>query len=886
MDNIKDELDKLSESKKSIDDIPDIKELDYLNDIADNIIGYVGNVTGLKKKKDSNTIIINDVVIDNDGNLNDFTVQVEDISSKFMNFIHDNLWLIIVGIAFTAIGLLDIKLIISFLHSVVSMELDVIHISIARFFYFSIIAIGIWIWSTAYIYYCYHNRKKFLLYFIIGSILLHLYVLLYKAFYILLIPMISNLEVNELMTINKIIGLGKISAIIPPLIMVTGLTIAIIKGLSQENISNDINEFKITHYIRKPISKFEYNISIVRDLKTGKKIIIPEHDRWMHGETTGATGTAKTSSVFLPMIYNDLKTKALNEDTQKKAICKLVKEGKAYIEKPFNDNEFSPSMLYKNIKPVEGYEKEFKKKVMKYRSAGITVMAPDCSLTDKVCDLAESFGFNDYNRIDPLRDDEGNYKKNSIGSNPLHISPNIPKWAVRKEIVKKATLCADVMQIMYDMSSKSDPYFASVNRIATTISAMVVMLTHNIIYPNEIPKLSHVRDIINNFDLLNNYVPTLKTLNRQNNNIYTPILSIIEHEFLGPDKANFEKHCKGLRIQINNFLMHPEVERVLCADDTVDMDLMLEEGQVTTFNFELGDLGPVNSPAFGLFITINMINAVLRRKGTEWTRLPHFWFIDEFPVIVSPAMEQCFTLFRKYRTSMMVAIQTLDQMNKNPFLKYLKGIILNSCGFHIVFGRTNPNDQEIFSKLSGIVEKISYTESHNATSITIDRPTYSTQDRYTIQEKPFLNETEIRNRDFQEVSLFYVKDGRAATPRSGRVQFLKNRDFNSKKRNRYNWAALYQEQNPIMAPLDINRTDELKNIPKNVIDNDDIESATFISGYDINKEIVIDDDKNIEHTSGADNINVVNNLNDDKKEQVIATIDDDDEDIILHMDNI
>lgn len=50
---------------------------------------------------------------------------------------------------------------------------------------------------------------------------------------------------------------------------------------------------------------------------------------------------------------------------------------------------------------------------------------------------------------------------------------------------------------------------------------------------------------------------------------------------------------------------------------------------------------------------------------------------------------------------MMVAIRTLDQMEKNEITKYLKGIILG-CAHIIVFGRSSLSDMEIFSSLAGV----------------------------------------------------------------------------------------------------------------------------------------------------------------------------------------
>jgi len=47
------------------------------------------------------------------------------------------------------------------------------------------------------------------------------------------------------------------------------------------------------------------------------------------------------------------------------------------------------------------------------------------------------------------------------------------------------------------MNGKSDPYFSSVNHIATTTIAMAVMLAHPRHKPGEQPTLAPLRDVIN-----------------------------------------------------------------------------------------------------------------------------------------------------------------------------------------------------------------------------------------------------------------------------------------------------------------------------------------------------------------------------------------------------
>ena len=116
--------------------------------------------------------------------------------------------------------------------------------------------------------------------------------------------------------------------------------------------------------------------------------------------------------------------------------------------------------------------------------------------------------------------------------------------------------------------------------------------------------------------------------------------------------------------------------------------------EVTLCNYDLAS-GDSNAVAFGLFFLLSFNNAVLSRPGTENTRTPHFFYIDELPVLLHSSLEKLF-LVSEIPRSMFCAIQTLDQFEKNELTKYLKGVVLGSA--HIfVFGRSALSDMEIFS---------------------------------------------------------------------------------------------------------------------------------------------------------------------------------------------
>ena len=60
---------------------------------------------------------------------------------------------------------------------------------------------------------------------------------------------------------------------------------------------------------------------------------------------------------------------------------------------------------------------------------------------------------------------------------------------------------------------------------------------------------------------------------------------------------------------------------------------MLANGDITFVCTRRGDLGASGHKAFGLFFLISMQNAVLRRPGTEKSRVPNFYILMNFQIL-------------------------------------------------------------------------------------------------------------------------------------------------------------------------------------------------------------------------------------------------------------
>lgn len=771
---------------------------------ADSIKDYLGDILKEDEKYEEED--------DDDGE--NVKKDGESLIYRLMSWICCNYKDFWVGIVYAIFIILNIKFVVLEIYSFVYVDTSSIKTSPVTFFVMVSILAFTWLYSTSREYWNFNVQKMLGIYIIAITCLLRLSWAVYYLLYSLSIPYISKMVPDEIMTESKIAGLCWIATLIPLAIFVILTSIKVFGGLRINK--QMICDFKIKHYLQK-IDKYEYTIKCLRYIENGKAYVVGMRDRFLHVNITGATGTAKTSSIIVPIINDDLNTKILNEDEQKKAVEKFIKSGKAYIVKPFKDKDYSEGIFNKGyIKPIQGYEKEFTKVINKFRSAGITIVGPDPSLSDSIYELCENKGIK-CSRIDPVREEDGKLKRGSKGFNPLFISPLTPDWARRKEMVKKATLVADVMQAMFEMGGKSDPFFSSVNRIATSTVCMVVMMVHPLIFNGETPTLKHVQTLINDFNKLNLYLPELVRYNNVNGNCYDAIVDTVKYQFLATDSKGvnkFSEHCTGLKIQLNNFLMHPDIERILCANESIDMDMMLRDGDITVVNIELGDLGPVNSPCFGLFIMVSFINAVLRRPGDENTRLPHFLDVDELPIIMSPAFESCYTLFRKFRCSTLGAIQTLDQFDKNDFLRYMKGVILSNCAHHFVFGRSTVNDQKIFSELGGMKEVTKKQDSYSYNSLASEKPSITTKSQYTTEEIERVSKGGIRERDFQEITCFSVKDGRPLEPFGAKVSFLSKKKKGHVKRYIVDWEKLYSNQKVQVSKDEVEKLEksEMKNV--------------------------------------------------------------------------
>lgn len=640
----------------------------------------------------------------------------------------------------------------------------------------------------------FHRKKKLLLALCLMSEILSLVSFLFKMLSRIFLPLIFSLPPGKAFTKTMIVLTGRILVEIPVLLLALLLILKVKEIFYKEENLKPLLAFRISHFLEQKESI--YDLRIVKDINTGQYVTVTEKDRFLHMLCDGSSGTGKTSSTILPAIKNDLDARCRMEDKQMSALKEMELQGEIFYVssgRQIGISDFYP--VVESDRTEEAVEEsrlsEIKKKLnqiaLSYPVAGITVLAPDDSLTDDVCRLCEARNVT-YNRIDPTRDLDGRRKKNCIGMNPFYLRDGIGGADKNQLIVKKAVVFADVMQAITELKGKSDSYFSGVNRQMIANLAILVMLTIPVLHKRQATPMD-LQEVINDFDKLKLPLTKLKELD-QGINQYQFVIKYIEFDLLGSGRSKMEDQSRGTRNIINEFLLMPYNREVFCSQESIDFDRALANGEVTVCNYNLA-AGDTDATAFGLFFLLSFNNAVLSRSGTEHTRTPHFFYVDELPVLIHPSIEKNFSLFRKYRVAMFVAIQTLDQMEKNEVTKYLKGVILG-CAHILVFGRSSLTDMEVFSKFAGVKDKVEEETGTTQSSLSDADTKLTYTARESLKQKNVLEEIDIRMKDFQEVTFFTTRNGRPLEAVHGKVDFLRAEDWEKKQRKEIRFTDIRQ----------------------------------------------------------------------------------------------
>lgn len=461
---------------------------------------------------------------------------------------------------------------------------------------------------------------------------------------------------------------------------------------------------------------FSCSTVICKNKGTAIPVIVPEKKRYEATLVQGATGTGKTATVLLPMSALDLEKKYFFREYSKRLGYSLLKKGIAYVTGPY-DNEFiNKNFSMSFIKPRRGMEEQFLLQVRNliqytdnatgqivYKNLGVTVIENDGNYISKFIEVAQNFD------IEVLSVDPNNIE-GTLSINPFAI----------EEPPKVASIIADVLKSMYENEgggAPGDPFFTQVTLDAFQNLAILLKEMYPVLNNGDMASLEDMLVLLYNFDKVEEMTEEMKKVPELEQkyklliayfekNFYKPSLNINGYEIpgtRGSGRKETERFLYGAITQLNNLLRHPGLKKALCGKTNIlEFDKALEDGSVITACSRKGDLGIIQSKAFGMFFIMQFQDAILRRKGNEDSRVPHFLYIDEFPEYLNKDMEVMFTLFRKYRCGVTVAIQNLSQLEKGgKAASYYRQTVLANTKTQIVFGDTVPEDSAYWEKAFG-----------------------------------------------------------------------------------------------------------------------------------------------------------------------------------------
>lgn len=471
---------------------------------------------------------------------------------------------------------------------------------------------------------------------------------------------------------------------------------------------------------------FTCEVMICRDKETSIPIIVPEKKRYEATFVQGATGSGKTATILLPMSAMDLEKKYFFREYSKKTGYSMLKKGIAYIEGPFSNEYLNENFNLSLLKAKKGKEEEFQNEVKDmflgydpetgepiYKNLGITIVENDGKFIQDFRKVAKNFNI-EVNAIDPLDPETRSINPFAI-ANPSKV----------------ASIIADVLKSMYESEGgggAGDPFFTQVTLDAFQNLAILLKEMHPILNNGELPNLEDMLELLYNFDKVEEITEEMKKIPELakkyqlliayfERNFYKPALNINGFEIpgtRGSGRKDTERFLYGAITQLNNLLRHPGLKKALCSrTNNVDFDKALKNGEVITACSRKGELGIIQSRALGMFFILQFQDAVLRRPGNENSRLAHFLYIDEFPEYINKDTEVMFTLFRKYRCGVTIAIQNLSQLEKQRQYAYYRQTVLANTRTQIIFGDTVPEDSAYWNQAFGkvLAMKTSYNYS-------------------------------------------------------------------------------------------------------------------------------------------------------------------------------
>ena len=266
------------------------------------------------------------------------------------------------------------------------------------------IPIAMWARATDENFWAYHRRKRVFFALALAHAALCLLQPLYSVTWSLVVPfVIKSVPVNAAMTRRMVVLLAYLAegAIFSGAVV---LLYRVVEPILKSKMTwRSIEIFKLRHVVDlRKNAEYSYDFRALTDLETGKQIVIKEQDRFVQTEINGASGTGKTSSIFLNGIWGDLNVKFKNREARREQFAKMISDGRATLKWPLSEfDERAVIACGRNEKELKKNQKEIDAVRAKYPDCGMTIVAPNPDLNEAVLRMAQARGF-EVNVLDPV----------------------------------------------------------------------------------------------------------------------------------------------------------------------------------------------------------------------------------------------------------------------------------------------------------------------------------------------------------------------------------------------------------------------------------------------------------------------------------------------------
>lgn len=391
------------------------------------------------------------------------------------------------------------------------------------------------------------------------------------------------------------------------------------------------------------------------DLNKGTPNVEPLKDRFLHMQAYGPTGSGKTSQVLLPMILKDLLVKdAVLAGHHYDSIAQIVLEPKGDLAEQFFRmanilGGHNPHNI-ENPTTINGKEMYYFNPMILNTPTFNPLHGPVAQVTENIVVAFQAFATLSTSSVNAYFLNAGNVL--------LRNAVNVIKTVYGDE----ATLI-DLESVMTNLGGKGEKIIAEYAKM-----------------PMENPSQQKQQaDRVAWF--------TGEYYNKGAN---------------GQGNSKAYEAASGMRDIIAKLNSNPYLRSALNPTKdsnraNLNFDEILANGDKVAISVAQGALGKDLSRYLGIFLMLQIQEAITHRPGNENNRRPGFFYIDEFQVFATSSFDNVLTQGRSYCVGVVLATQSLGQIEKAVGPDFMK-ILENNARTKLTFPGASIEDAEYFSK--------------------------------------------------------------------------------------------------------------------------------------------------------------------------------------------